>query len=275
MEITDAQLSKLKEIELEMLDEFVRICNKHGIKYFLSGGTCLGAVRHKGFIPWDDDIDVGMLRDEYDRFAKICNDELGSDYVFQDMRTEPNCGLCFGKIRKKGTVYSESYSAHINMSQGIWIDIFPYDNVSNNPKERTRQIKRVSLLKNLYIVKCGYKYPEYKDNSLKAPYYAAQALCKMIPRKWIIEKLDEAMKKHQGDESCQYAIPFGGAYSVKKELEMLARLNSLSPIEFEGKNYLTFTDWNGYLSKHYGDYMQLPSKEKRRAGVHYISRIEM
>lgn len=275
MDITNDQLQQLKRIELAMLDEFVRICDANGIDYFLSGGTCLGAARHKGFIPWDDDIDVGMLREDYDRFAQACKTELSDGFIFQDMNTEPNCGLVFGKIRKKGTVYSETYSSHIAMSQGVWIDIFPYDRVSNDSTERIKQYRKVSFLKNLYIVKCGYKFPQNKGGIQKAAYYVAKALCLLIPQHWIISKIDKAMRTYDQDDSCHYAIPFGGAYSIEVETEELARLHDLALIEFAGKQYKTFADWDGYLTKHYGNYMQLPPKEKRRAGVHYVKELKL
>lgn len=275
MNITDTQLQQLKKIELEMLDELVRICEKHGIEYFLSGGTCLGAVRHKGFIPWDDDIDVGMLREDYDSFAEACKTDLNDEYVFQDMNTEPNCGLVFGKIRKKGTVYSEVYSSHIDMSQGIWIDIFPYDWVSDNQADRHKQIRKVSLLKNLYIVKCGYKFPHNRSNSEKVAYYIAQILCALIPQNWLIKKLNASMRIHQHDKSCSYAFPFGGAYGVEIETETRAMLEELGTIEFEGKRYKTFANWDGFLKKHYGDYMQLPPVDKRHAGVHYAKELKL
>ena len=275
MDITNDQLQQLKSIELAMLDEFVRICDANGIDYFLSGGTCLGAARHKGFIPWDDDIDVGMLREDYDRFAQACKTELSDGFIFQDMNTEPNCGLVFGKIRKNGTVYSETYSSHIAMSQGVWIDIFPYDQVSNDSTERNKQYRRVSFLKNLYIIKCSYKFPQNKGNMQKIAYYFAKALCTFIPQKWIINRVDKAMRTHNQDDSCRYAMPFGGAYSIEVETEELARLHDLTSIEFEGKQYKTFADWDGYLTKHYGNYMQLPPKEKRRAGVHYVKELKL
>ena len=132
MQFTPKQLTQLKNIELEMLDELVRICDANGINYFLSGGTCLGAARHKGFIPWDDDIDVGMLREDYDRFAKVCKTELRNSFVFQDMGTEPSCGLVFGKIRKNGTVYSEIYSSHIAMSQGVFSHMTEFQTIRQN-----------------------------------------------------------------------------------------------------------------------------------------------
>lgn len=275
MNITNTQLQQLKKIELEMLDELVRICEKHGIEYFLSGGTCLGAVRHKGFIPWDDDIDVGMLREDYDRFAEACKTDLNDEYVFQDMNTEPNCGLVFGKIRKKGTVYSEVYSSHIDMSQGIWIDIFPYDRVSDNQADRHKQIRKVSLLKNLYIVKCGYKFPHNRSNPEKVAYYIAQFLCTLIPQSWLIKKLNASMRIHQDDKSCSCVFPFGGAYGVEIETETRVMLEELGTVEFEGKQYKTFANWDGFLKKHYGDYMQLPPVDKRRAGVHYAKELKL
>ena len=235
----------------------------------------MGAARHKGFIPWDDDIDVGMLREDYDRFAQACKTELSDGFIFQDMNTEPNCGLVFGKIRKKGTVYSETYSSHIAMSQGVWIDIFPYDRVSNDSTERIKQYRKVSFLKNLYIVKCGYKFPQNKGGIQKAAYYVAKALCLLIPQHWIISKIDKAMRTYDQDDSCHYAMPFGGAYSIEVETEELARLHDLALIEFAGKQYKTFADWDGYLTKHYGNYMQLPPKEKRRAGVHYVKELKL
>ena len=99
-------LHLIKQFELELLDEFLRICKKYDLQYFLAGGSCLGAVRHGGFIPWDDDIDIGMPREDYDRFCEIAASELDDRFTLQNYRTEPNCGL-FGKIRRKNTIYSE------------------------------------------------------------------------------------------------------------------------------------------------------------------------
>lgn len=275
MNLTESQLLELKKIELDMLDELVRICDKYHIRYFLSGGSCLGAVRHSGFIPWDDDIDVGMLREDYNKFAELCKTELNRQYVFQDMNSEPNCGLVFGKIRKKNTIYSEEYSAHIHMSQGVWIDIFPYDKIPNEPDKRTRLIRKVNLFKNIYIIKCGYYFPNNRPAIQKIIYYLAKIICMFMPLSWLIGKLKKTMVSYQNDETCKYAIPFGGAYKPEIEIEQLTMLTDLSPIAFEGKTYYSFTDYDGYLKKHYGNYMELPPVEKRHAGVHHMKELKL
>ena len=100
-------LTKVHEIELELLNEFVRICDKHNLTYFLVGGTLLGAVRHSGFIPWDDDIDVGMPRVDYDKFINIAKNELKNDYLLDSVETDKNYFLPFAKILKRNTLFIE------------------------------------------------------------------------------------------------------------------------------------------------------------------------
>lgn len=267
--MNDVQLQKLKEIELEMLDEFLRLCDKHRIEYFLSGGTCLGAIRHQGFIPWDDDIDISMSRGNYERFAAVAQAELDDRYVFQSCETEPNCGLVFGKIRKRGTVYSETYSHHIDMSQGVWIDIFPYDNLPDNAEEQKRLYRKVQLLKNLYIVKCGYKLPEGKSGAAVPAYYGAKILCSFLPQSWLIDKLQHAMRQYEGDE-CLFTFPYGGAYAPEKERMPASMLTEYVEVPFEGRMCKTLKDYDRYLTSLYGDYMTLPPVDQRRAGVHNV-----
>lgn len=269
MEITPDELSQLKQIELEILTEFVRICEKHDIQYFLSDGTCLGAVRHKGFIPWDDDIDVSMTRTEYERFCTVCPNELSDKYAFQNFHTEKNCGLVFAKIRKKGTIFSEDYSQHINMSQGVWIDIFPYDNVPDDRATLEKQVNKVKFLQNLYIVKCGYHMPPGMSAAGKVAYYGAKFVCLFIPMGSLISKIDKEMKRYNGTP-CKNLYPYGGAYGIDKEMVPAYLCNETAPIEFEGRTFATYKDYDEYLTLHYGDYMQLPPENERVAGVHRV-----
>lgn len=273
MNISDEDLQRLKQVELGILDEFLRICNANNIKYFLVGGTLLGAVRHGGFIPWDDDIDISMIRSEYDRFIEACKTQLSSEYALQCFDTEANCGLVFAKIRKNGTVMSEDYSSHIAMNQGIWIDVFVYDAVPAGLKARQRHLRKVSFLKNLYIVKCGYKMPPGKSVVFKCVYFAAKAIAAPLTLDSIISKLKSAFYKYADDPTAKY-FPFGGAYAAEKELQDLDYLNNLSPIEFEGRRCLSFANPGEYLSRLYGDYMKLPPVEKRVAGVHRLDKLD-
>lgn len=104
VELTDKQLKELQQIQLQMLLEVKRICGKYNIRYSLIGGTLLGAIRHKGYIPWDDDADIGMLREDYEKFRRVCKKELDKDkYYFQDDRNTKGYRWGYGKLRRKNT----------------------------------------------------------------------------------------------------------------------------------------------------------------------------
>ena len=105
--MTNDELRKLQLVQKEILDEVVRICNKYNFTYFLSSGTLLGAVRHKGFIPWDDDVDISMFREDYMKFVDVVRNELGDKYAYMDYNVDKNYALCFSKILKKNTVLLE------------------------------------------------------------------------------------------------------------------------------------------------------------------------
>lgn len=275
MQYTEDQLHKLQQIELEIFDEFVRLCDKHGLSYVLIGGSCLGAIRHNGFIPWDDDIDVGMSRENFNRFEEICREELDSKYIYQSLNTERNCGFVFGKIRKKGTVLSEEYSYHVNMSQGVWIDIFVYDRIPDNQRERTKFLHKVLFLKNFYIVKCGYKLPANATLGKRLAYYLAKVACALVPLDSIIHKLDFEMQRYSGNQSCHDTYPFGGAYGPEKDIVSVEDLHATCEVVFEGRNCKTFSNYKEYLTRVYGNYMELPPIEKRVGGIHNIHELRL
>ena len=116
-------LRTLQLLELKVLLELKRICDKHQIKYFLAWGTLLGAVRHRGFIPWDDDIDVGMLRSEYAKFLTVCNDELSQEYYLQTFESDSGYANSHAKIRLNGTEYLEPANKDILEHKGIFIEV--------------------------------------------------------------------------------------------------------------------------------------------------------
>lgn len=264
----DTVLNELKSIELEIFDEFVRICKKYDLSYFLMGGTLLGAVRHKGFIPWDDDIDVGMPRSDYEKFILVAQDELKEELFLQNYHSEPNCGLVFSKIRKGNTTMSEKYSAHIKMHQGIWIDIFPYDYLGDKKK-----ISKISFIKNLYIIKCGYKFPEGKSKLLFLPYLLMKIFVFFVPISLFIKQLENNMhKKDNGVYSQVY--PYGGAYG-EKDIMPTNVINNTEQIEFEGRIVSGLKDYDYFLSRLYGDYMKLPPENQRHGGMHYLKELKI
>ena len=131
--LDNEQLRQLQLIELEMLEEVDRICKKCGIRYNIIAGTLLGAVRHGGFIPWDDDADVAMLRPEYEKFRKACKTELDTNrFYFQDHRNTKGYRWGYGKLRRKNTLFLRENQEHMPYKQGVFIDIFPLDGVPDN-----------------------------------------------------------------------------------------------------------------------------------------------
>ena len=120
-------LRKVQLLQLKIAKEIKRICDKNNIDYILDSGTLLGAVRHKGFIPWDDDMDIAMTREEYNRFIDVAKIELGEEYFLQTWDTDNNYPMPFAKVRLNDTRYIENVFENANMHQGIYVDIFPYD----------------------------------------------------------------------------------------------------------------------------------------------------
>ena len=126
-EMDKETLRKVQLAQLEIAKEFKRICDENQLQYFMDSGTLLGAVRHKGFIPWDDDMDFGMMRDQYEKFLSVAPDILGEKFFIQTWSSDENYPYAFCKIGKKDTVYRESVSQKSKMHHELYIDIFPYD----------------------------------------------------------------------------------------------------------------------------------------------------
>lgn len=137
----------VKERQLYILDEIVKICEKHNLTYWLDGGTLLGAVRHKGFIPWDDDIDIGIMRDEYEQLVPILKDELPFDLQVQDIYTDDKYRLPYVQIRDKNSKIVEDYRTY----NGLFIDIFPFDIIPNSQLLQTIQRVLFMIFELMYI----------------------------------------------------------------------------------------------------------------------------
>ena len=128
-------LNRIKDVEKQILCKYIEICEKYHLRYFVAFGTLLGTARHKGFIPWDDDIDVGMPREDYERFLQIAQKECGEEYFLQTVDTDPEYHLYFAKLRMNRTRFVENSLQKAGSVTGFYIDIFPYDEISDDEEE--------------------------------------------------------------------------------------------------------------------------------------------
>lgn len=141
MEYQQTELRRLQLAELEILRDIDAMCKTYGITYFLDSGTALGAVRHNGFIPWDDDIDLGMVREDYDRFLVFAPKALGGKYEVCFPGGTPNYAAMFAKVMRKGTKFHTQETLEASFDQGIFVDVFPYDLLEADKTLARKRIK--------------------------------------------------------------------------------------------------------------------------------------
>lgn len=254
-------LRKVQLVQLEIAKQIDKLCRKNGINYFMIGGTLLGAIRHKGFIPWDDDVDLGMYRSDYDRFVKLATEGgLPDGLVLQDWNTDPAYGLMFCKVRKLGTKYIENNSRNVNLKyEGIYVDVFPYDNVSDSKiisyiqDKMAFMFKRVILSKLNYLTVSGSKNMVYFMTKMSVSFIKASWL------KWMLNRLVTCCNK----KNTQKVVNFGGAYSFEKESTYRTCIGKPKEINFEKQKFMAPCDPDKYLTHVYGDYMKLPPMSDR------------
>lgn len=251
-------LEKLHEVELEIMDEFIKICKKHNLEYFLTGGTMLGAIRHKGFIPWDDDIDVGMMRKDYDLFIEYAKEELDDKYLLDCFETNKEYYLPFAKIRKKNTIFDEEDNHHLNNHKGIFIDIIPFENAAK-PDSFKQKIQAI-LVRNITDT-MFYKKKIRKLNKSRHPLFVA--ILSIIPNSQLM-KLQKKLSKLNKNDNSEYAVALAGTYGYQKETMKRSYFIPSKKIKFENREYQGMNNPDAYLTRIFGNYMELPPKEKRR-----------
>lgn len=262
MEVNE-QLALIHELELKIAIEIKRICDLHDIKYFLTAGTLLGAVRHGGFIPWDDDMDIGMLRRDYDRFIEACKDDLSPEFFLQTWDSDPNYPFSYGKVRLKGTTFTEGFSTNSKLIEnGLFVDVFPFDNVPDSLKEQEKQRKRYYFCKRILWIKKGMgtnmKNESIRQNIRYHVFWLASHLFRYEAVKRYYQRVQTMF-----NGSPTKKVVTDGSYNYTKESIDRSWVENLEPIAFESEEFLSYKDRIAYLQYFYGDYMKLPPEEKR------------
>lgn len=245
---------KVQECSLELLKEFIKVCEKLNLTYYLIAGTLLGAVRHKGFIPWDDDIDVGMPRKDYEIFLSKAQDMLPKNYFLQTFKTDPEWPANFAKIRNNNTTFIETSVKNRKINHGIYIDIFPLDFYPKTQKEinkfnRKNKYYRMAISKSFYI--------EKDKRSWKM--FIVRLLTLFMPIKTALKKREKLITSNKDDN---YLVNYSGAWG-EREITPSIWYGEGVDLEFEGLKIKVPSDYKAWLTQVYGDYMQLPPIEKR------------
>ena len=256
-------LRKVQLTELKIAKELKRVCEKLDIPYILDSGTLLGAVRHRGFIPWDDDMDFAMTRANYDRFLLEAPAELGEEYYLQSWTSDPAYGYPFAKLRLKNTAFVEAVSQYAGSEKGFYVDIFPYDVYPDGQAERKRQGRAYDLLRRLIMLKGDYTPWEAGNHrSLKKIIYKTMAIAALpFSREQLIHRFEAATRRFNDSPSGKVFSSGTDNYGTWVVDESCFTRRCQLP--FEDDSFSAPENWDSYLSDIYGDYMTPPPAEER------------
>ena len=260
-------LKKLQKIELGILKDFIKICEENNIDYFICGGSAIGTVRHKGFIPWDDDIDVAMSRKDYDKFLEIINRDYTDKYYAMNNDNNPRFPLMNTRMGLLGTEYKTLDLKDIPGEFGIFLDIFCFDNIPDDDKLMRRQHTKAWFYGKLLVIS-GVKNPTlyqygFKKKIIKFIYLIFYYILKITPfnSRYFYKKAYKYATMYKDVDTKRFAYMF----DPKRYTSILTKedVYPVKKMQFEDTKVSICKDPDKYLSVRYGDYMTLPPEDKR------------
>lgn len=258
------EINEIKKLSFEVLCSIREVCIRHNISYSLTGGTLIGAVRHKGFIPWDDDIDIMMPRPDYDKFIEIVKN--GDCPQFNLMAVEIN-GMDypypFAKACHPDTVLIEDKTRQSGIQLGVYVDVFPVDGIAQTYLGAKI---RCAMFQFLHGLKVTSNWTSYRRSKLRKWYfepfrYVCYLVSKIIPKKSINKMLDSFVRRKVYSKS-KYAGRLVGDFGTR-EIAKRSLFEEKTTVEFEHETFDAVADYHSFLTNLYGDYMTLPPIEKR------------
>lgn len=260
----NSSLAKLQAIELKTLKQIARICEAEHIRYFIIGGTLIGAMRHKGFIPWDDDVDVGIPRDDYNRFIRVARKYLPDNYEVRTMDSSRTYKCYYTRVVDNDMKIlwdHGQYKAEI----GVWADVFPLDGLPSNRLQRKLHVFLLNGIKMLY----KFTQIDNVSTNLDRPFIEralihiamATRVGRFFDGDGLLHRLDRWLQKYNFDK-CDYVFNYSGCYR-NREIAPRAFFDGVQMIPFEDMYVSAPSGADGYLRNVYGDYMQMPPPEKQ------------
>lgn len=270
---TEQDLHDLQQVQLGMMRDFDAICREHDIPYFLLFGTALGAVRHGGFIPWDDDVDIGMMRSDYKRLKQVFL-EHGND-INSLMTVEPSDNVpyhenIFPRIYKKGTVFhsewSETYLPPLKEKKGVWLDLFLFDFVDSPETAQQIEEKSFTLHRRYFYRKFNLRLRRSVGLVANLKTLVKKILHFHAKLHWTPDDiLNDYYKLVGSQKSGEYIVSYD-SWEKSDVLSTVMRYDDYFPVKeipFCGENFLIMNRYDRHLTQVYGDYMQLPPEDKR------------
>lgn len=251
-------LERLQNEEIEILRAIDHACEELGINYVIISGTLLGAVRHKGFIPWDDDIDVGMTREDFDLFLEKGQDYLPYHLFIQHYTTEPNDNKIYIKVRNKNTIFIENDTEEADICHGIFVDVFPFDRCKRGKERSEYRIRKKFNL----LVQC------YSRNTIQTilnpikrvgAFLIHYTVCKLVPLKWTLKNEEHRRRKlNEVGDDCYLLNQFKWDGTATHD-----ELFSRKQFVFGQDMFWGPSNYDSILRRFYGDYMKIPPVEKQ------------
>ena len=255
-------IEEIKACEYELLCKIDTVCREQSLRYSISGGTLIGAIRHKGFIPWDDDIDIAMPRPDYEKFISYCKShDTGFGLLAHDLNS--NYRNLFAKVYDKDTIILDETTDLKDTELGIYVDIFPLDGLGNSERDAKKQFFSAEIEREILNATNWLKFSKSKTHKwyVEPIRYFVFILSRICNANHLIEKIENKNSKYSFDES-EYAGCLCGSYRLKEIMKKEVFSNYID-LSFEGGVFKGFRDYNEFLSRIYGDYMKLPPEEKR------------
>ena len=255
--LKEISLAEKKQIMLSIMDEIDAFCTENKLTYFLVGGTLLGAVRHKGFIPWDDDMDIGLPRKDYERLIQSFQSKSGRVRI-EDYRNTPGYIWPIAKAVADDTVMYEQHNRRRPI--GVNIDIFPFDGFHGSEAQIRRRVLKVSALKNMLALK--HLQPDRQCSFLKNAVTLMGRVLYLIPDRVLIGAIQHASINMADYADCDYVCCFTGSYGMG-EINRAENFYTTETGLFEGRLFRIPVGYDSYLTGIYGDYMTPPPIEKQ------------